>query len=53
VHGKACELGIERRGNAEVPWGCLYRLGVAPGGGSPAGMAINGGSKESEGGMGI
>jgi hypothetical protein len=48
-----CELGIERRGNAEEPWGRLYRLGVAPGGGSPAGIAINGGLKESEGGEGI
>jgi hypothetical protein len=35
-----------------VPWGRLYRLGVAPGGGSPAVTAINGGLKKSEGGKG-
>jgi hypothetical protein len=36
-----------------VPWGRLYRLGVALGGDSPAGIAINGGLKESEGWKGI
>jgi hypothetical protein len=41
-HGEACELGFERRGSAVESWGCLNRLGGAPGGGSPAAMAING-----------
>jgi hypothetical protein len=41
-HGEACELGFERRGSAGVLWGRLNRLGGAPGGGSPAAMAING-----------
>jgi hypothetical protein len=41
-HGEACGLGFERRGSAGVLWGCLNRLEGAPGGGSPAAMAING-----------
>jgi hypothetical protein len=40
-HGEVCGLGFERRGCAGVPWERLNRLGVAPGGGSPAAMAIN------------
>jgi hypothetical protein len=29
-------LGVKRRGECGVLWGCLYRPGGAPGGGSPA-----------------
>jgi hypothetical protein len=33
---EALGLGVKRRGRCGVLWGCLYRPGRAPGGGSPA-----------------
>jgi hypothetical protein len=35
-HGRRVGVGVKRRGRCEVLWGCLNRLGGAPGGGSPA-----------------